>query len=76
MPSLLCKCEHKIQYGAIPCPDEWLFISDEGYDQFSGDVNAEEIYRAMSSFLKCPNCGRLWVFWEGFAKPPTAYKAE
>jgi hypothetical protein len=46
------------------------------YDQFSGDVDAEEIYRAMLPMLKCPSCERLWVFWEGFAKPASADKLD
>jgi hypothetical protein len=45
MPSMTCKCGHRITYGEIPCRDQWLFISDEAYDKFSGDVDAEDIYR-------------------------------
>lgn len=76
MPSMTCKCGHRITYGEIPCRDQWLFISDEAYDKFSGDADAEDIYRAMRPMLKCPNCGRLWVFWEGFGKPGSAYKLD
>jgi len=46
MPSFTCKC------GEIPCPDEWLFISDVEFDKFSGSVDAEEIYKAMKSLIK------------------------
>jgi hypothetical protein len=55
-----------LPYGDIPCPNEWLFISDADYDAFFGQVDAEAIYRAMKSFLNCPECGRLWVFWNGY----------
>lgn len=73
MPSIICLCNHRINYGEIPCRDQWLLISDEGFDKFAGEVNAEEIYGAMSPMLKCPNCGRLWVFWDGFDKPAAVY---
>lgn len=76
MPSMACTCGHRIGYGGIPCPEQWLLISDEAYDQFSGVVDAEEIYRAMKPMLKCSNCGRLWIFWEGFAKPASAYRPD
>lgn len=73
MPSLDCRCGQRIAYGQIPCPDEWLFISDTAFDGFSGQVDAEAVYGAMNSFLKCPNCRRLWVFWNGFSAPPEEY---
>lgn len=66
MPALTCACGQVIPYGAIPCRDEWLFISDVDYDSFVGPVDAEDLYRRMRSFLRCPNCGRLWVFWNGY----------
>ena len=74
MPKLRCDCGDVMRYGDIPCPNEWLFISDTEYDAFSGVVDAEELYRAMKSFLRCPNCGRLWVFWNGFASAPEGYR--
>ena len=60
-------------FDAIPCPIEWLFVSDVTFDKFASSIDAEELYKAMQSFLKCPRCGRLWCFWDGFAKPPTEY---
>lgn len=73
MPGLNCACGHRISYGEIPCRDEWLFISDAAFDSFSGRVDSEKVYRAMQGFLKCPKCGRLWVFWNGYEKPPQEY---
>jgi len=73
---MTCKCGHRITFGAIPCSDQWLLISDEDYDQFSGDVDTEDIYRAMQPMLKCSNCGRLWIFWDGFGNPAVAYKLD
>ena len=76
MPGLKCSCGTNISYGEIPCKDEWLFIEDVEFDRFSGNVDAEAVYRAMKSFLKCPACQRLWVFWDGYGAPPTEYVAE
>jgi len=66
MPGLSCSCGHRISYGEIPCKDEWLIISDVVFDAFTRAVDAEELYRAMRSILKCPICGHLWVFWDGY----------
>jgi hypothetical protein len=73
MPAIICKCDQKIGYGAIPNPDEWLVISDTTFDGFSGQVDADAIYRAAASMLRCPRCGRVWVFWDGFDSDPTEY---
>lgn len=75
MAILYCRCGHLIDYGVIPCPEEWLFVADDVFDRFSGATDVDEIYRAMRSFLKCPACGRLWVFWDGFSQPPEEYVA-
>jgi hypothetical protein len=66
MPGIQCTCGERISYGEIPCPHEWLFVSDKQFEEFSGQIDAEEVYRTMRSFLRCPSCGRLWVFWNGF----------
>lgn len=73
MPAIMCKCGEQLRYGEIPCPIEWLFISDTDYDSFSGQVDSEELYRQMKSFLKCHNCSRLWIFWSGFGSDPAEY---
>lgn len=76
MPNIKCMCNERISYGSIPCADEWLMISDVEYDNFSDNVDAEVLYNAMTHTLKCPNCQRLLVFWNGFRNPPTFYVAE
>jgi hypothetical protein len=69
MPKLLCRCSEILRYGEIPCPIEWRMISDSKLDQFQGQVDAEAIYMATQTALRCPRCGRLWVFWEGESGP-------
>jgi len=73
MPSLTCGCGKILHYGEIPCPNEWLFISDVEFDKFSGTVDAEEIYKAMKSLIKCSRCGTMWFFWNGFQAEPQQY---
>ncbi len=31
MPSILCSCGARLDYGSIPNPIEWLIISDTDY---------------------------------------------
>ena len=69
MPKLLCKCGEVLRFGEIPCPIEWRMISDSKFEQFEGTVNAEDVYLASQTALRCPRCGRLWVFWDGGDAP-------
>jgi len=76
MPKLRCQCEVIINYGEIPCKDEWLMISDTSFDRYDGFVNAEGLYDDLLHALKCPNCGRLHIFWDGFQNLPQTYKPD
>ena len=73
MPSIKCRCSEVLRFGDIPNPIEWLLISDVDFDGFAGQVDAELLYRSMKHLLRCPRCGRLWIFWNGFAAQPEAY---
>lgn len=75
MPTYQCTCGNLIDYGLIPCPEEWLLISDVEYDQFVGQIDGEKLYLATKSLLLCPVCKRVWIYWEGFGGPPTEYLA-
>jgi hypothetical protein len=77
VPKFKCKCGSILRYSDIPCDIEYKFISDADYDNYHGSIDAEELYMKMESFIKCPDCQRLWVFWLGFQSEPTEYvKAE
>lgn len=73
MPKFLCKCGEMLRYSDIPCKIEYKFISDEDYDSYQGSVDTEKLYSEMKSIIKCPDCNRLWVFWNGFENEPTQY---
>lgn len=76
MPSINCKCGVKLSYGEIPNPVEWLIVSDEDYNNYTETIDSEALYREMKSILKCFNCGRLWIFWNGFGSEPSCYAPE
>jgi hypothetical protein len=74
MAKLRCECGYLIPIsGDIPNLIEWKIISDSKFDEFEGMVDSEEIYMACNSMFKCPNCGRLWVYWNGFEQDPECY---
>lgn len=73
MPSIRCHCTQVLRFGDIPNPIEWLLISDVEFDRYSGAVDAELLYRNMKHLLRCPKCGRLWVFWNGLEQRPEPY---
>jgi hypothetical protein len=74
MAKLRCECGYLIAIsGEIPNPLEWKILSDSRFDEFEGLIDAEKIYGECNSMFRCPNCGRLWVFWNGFGKDPECY---
>lgn len=73
MPKILCECDETIFLQEIPCKNQWLMISDVDMNRFEGQVNRSDIYDAMAPVVRCPKCHRLWIFWEGFGKPPAQY---
>lgn len=66
MPDIICGCGEILPDGEIAYPNEWLLSYDIEFDNFSEQVDTEEIGKAMKSFIKCPNCGTIWYFWDGF----------
>jgi uncharacterized protein with PIN domain len=63
-----------LDFGNVPNSIEWLMISDTRFDEFTGNVDAEELYAEFEHFLKCSKCGRLWMFWNGFKHQPACYE--
>ena len=76
MPKFLCKCGDVIRYSDIPSPNEWLVISDVNFDSFEDQIDREKLYDEMKSILRCKNCDRLWIFWDGFKNSPKLYSPE
>ncbi|MFI0424921.1 hypothetical protein [Spongiactinospora sp. 9N601] len=77
MTKFECACGGLIRVsGEIPNPLEWKIISDGDFDRFQGAVDAEGVYLACTSMFRCPGCGRLWVYWDGFEGSPVCYVPE
>ena len=77
MPAIEHTCGQIIRYGEIPCPHEWLFISDVDYDRFfSGTVDAEELYLSMKAFLCCLLIGGVAVGYVQQTHENTALKIQ
>jgi hypothetical protein len=76
MPRRLCKCGYSIPSGEIPCPYEWDAISNVSFDRFPEVIEMEKVLMVSTIVLKCPECGRLLVFKNGFDKAPVIYKQE
>jgi hypothetical protein len=76
MPAIMCICNYKISYTSIPAPDMWLCVSDVEYDSCFNKIDAQELYTKFTHMHKCPNCERLWIFWNGYGLSPTVYKVE
>lgn len=74
MPKIICVCGEILPYSEIPCKIEYKFISDIEFDNYTGVMDVEDLYRNMESFLKCPHCNILLIFWKGYMRPPTLYK--
>jgi len=78
MPKIKCLCNFIILLGDIPSVNQLNIISDVEFFKFfeNDNCNVGEIYHAMKIVVKCPNCGRLHVFWDGYDKPQRIYKLE
>ena len=59
--------------GDIPCAFEYRFIPDVEYDLLEEPRDLQALYMKMKSFLKCPDCERIWIFWDGFQDYATEY---
>lgn len=72
MPSYLCKCGTRIDYTDIPAAASYKVIGDADVDV---DDELDMSFRSDRSkeALLCANCGRFWIFWNGFHNPPTEY---
>ena len=76
MPKIKCICNYIIGLGEIPSEHQFLIISDVDYDKLGNDIDPVALYQDMTLMVKCPNCGRLHIFWNGFDNPQVIYNIE
>ena len=75
MAKFVCVCGTTITTsGEIPNRTQWNLISDVDFDSYSGEVNAEDVYRAATIAFRCPVSDHLWIYWDGFDKAPQLYQ--
>jgi hypothetical protein len=74
MAKFRCVCGEVITTsGAIPNPNEWLYISDVDFGRYSGTVDAEELYQAFGRAFVCPRSGHIWIYKRDFEHDPEGY---
>lgn len=77
MGKFLCRCGATVRTsGAVPNPSGWKVLSDELFDEFTGEVDSEVIYRAATSAYTCADCARLWIYVDGVSGVPVSYLPE
>jgi hypothetical protein len=77
MAKWICACGTTIQSsGTIPNPTQWMLMSDQDLEAFTGLVRAEDLYTNMTIAFRCPTCDRLHIFWRGWDEPATVYARE
>ncbi|WP_413208407.1 hypothetical protein [Rhodospirillum sp. A1_3_36] len=76
MPSIICRCGNRLRFGVIPNSLEWLIISDSDYEKIEGNIDSEELYMKFKSIIKCDNCRKIWIYWNGFQDEPVCYKED
>jgi hypothetical protein len=75
----LCRCGAQIRTsGGIPHDTELLMIADReiGDETWEGPLDMGEVYARMTHVFPCSDCGRLWIFWQGFDAEPVSYMPE
>lgn len=77
MPKIRCVCDYVISLSEIPNPNQYHMISDISFERyFDIAIKAEELYNEMKIVVRCSNCERLHVFYNGCDKEPVIYQVD
>jgi hypothetical protein len=71
-PSITCTCSTRIEYGEAGSPNSWFFFSEAEQAALPPSAGLAEFAAMMKHAVLCPNCRRLYVWWEK-GKAPTEY---
>jgi hypothetical protein len=72
-----CDCDEILSIsGPIPNPIEFRLLADTKLEEFDESVDISRIQMESTLGLKCPRCGRLWIFWNGLSNLASCYKPE
>jgi hypothetical protein len=74
--SLLCVCDNLIDMSPVPNPNGYAIIkeSDLSALESTDKVSIDELYKTIRWSVKCPYCGRLWLFNPGYDTEPELYE--
>ena len=67
MPNLACKCGNVIDLSPIPCPNEFLLLSDMDMEavfhaiEDSPSTAEDLLEKAATSVVVCNSCGRYYI---------------
>lgn len=88
MPKLKCRCGETTSLIEVPNPHSFYAIPDEKCwsvvkhvehalkeEHPTDHINAAIVVESIL-ILKCPNCSRLYVYWNDADSPPTVYTQE
>jgi hypothetical protein len=51
-------------------------IADKAVSDQESQLTWTDLQARMTHLFPCPECGRLWVYWDGMASEPTSYARE
>jgi hypothetical protein len=74
MPGYLCKCDVRMDYTEIPAACSYYLVEDAAVDIQEDITTHQAAWTDLKNVLRCPACGRLWIFWNGMALAPTEYE--
>lgn len=76
MSSLLCKCDEIIDLSRIPSPNRYWFLNDNEYMNILNAIDEKQkifSYDDAIMVVKCPSCGRIWIFNKSYEENPRSY---
>ena len=53
-----------------------MIISDDDYEKFDNPIDSVKLYLKMTMLVKCPVCGRIYIYWNGFNEEPEVFQKE
>lgn len=80
MPKLCCRCGHSFDLTTIPAPEGYCIVPETFLEGFGPESTAGDVIAALDAktpeMYRCPECGRLAVFWERGSSIPVFYMVE
>jgi len=76
MAKYLCPCGGIVHTsGTIPHPLGLYILTEKQYEE-RADAEDFDVILESTGAHRCPDCARLWVWWDGWESEPTIYAPE